>query len=89
MYLARVIGTVVATKKADNMTGLKLLVVEPVEILCHSEAVRESAQAAPGSRRRLHSLQVLLARPQTALLPRSAARYPAADARRALLLVAQ
>lgn len=31
MYLARVIGTVVATKKADNMTGLKLLVVEPVD----------------------------------------------------------
>jgi len=31
MYLARVIGTVVATTKADNMTGLKLLVVEPVD----------------------------------------------------------
>ncbi len=31
MYLARVIGTVVATKKADDMKGLKLLVVEPVD----------------------------------------------------------
>ncbi len=31
MYLARVIGTVVATTKADNMKGLKLLVVEPVD----------------------------------------------------------
>jgi microcompartment protein CcmK/EutM len=31
MYLARVIGTVVASKKADNMTGLKLLVVEPID----------------------------------------------------------
>lgn len=31
MYLARVIGTVVATKKAEHMTGLKLLVVEPVD----------------------------------------------------------
>ncbi|HEY4223091.1 MAG TPA: EutN/CcmL family microcompartment protein [Myxococcota bacterium] len=31
MYLARVIGTVVAEKKADNMRGLKLLVVEPVD----------------------------------------------------------
>lgn len=31
MYLARVIGTVVASKKADNMVGLKLLVVEPVD----------------------------------------------------------
>ncbi|MBM4279785.1 MAG: ethanolamine utilization protein EutN [Deltaproteobacteria bacterium] len=31
MYLARVIGTVVATRKADNMQGLKLLVVEPCD----------------------------------------------------------
>ena len=31
MYLARVIGTVVASTKAANMQGLKLLVVEPVD----------------------------------------------------------
>ncbi len=31
MYLARVIGTVVATRKAQDMSGLKLLVVEPVD----------------------------------------------------------
>lgn len=31
MYLARVIGTVVCTKKAPDMEGLKLLVVEPVD----------------------------------------------------------
>jgi len=31
MYLARVIGTVVATKKAQDMDGHKLLVVEPVD----------------------------------------------------------
>jgi ethanolamine utilization protein EutN len=31
MYLARVIGTVVASRKADNMIGLKLLVVEPID----------------------------------------------------------
>jgi len=30
MYLARVIGTVVASTKAQNMQGLKLLVVEPI-----------------------------------------------------------
>jgi ethanolamine utilization protein EutN len=30
MYLARVIGTVVAMQKAENMQGLKLLVVEPI-----------------------------------------------------------
>jgi microcompartment protein CcmK/EutM len=31
MYLARVIGTVVASRKAENMQGLKLLVVEPCD----------------------------------------------------------
>lgn len=31
MYLARVIGTVVASQKAANMVGLKLLVVEPID----------------------------------------------------------
>ena len=31
MYLAKVIGTVVASKKADHMQGLKLLLVEPVD----------------------------------------------------------
>lgn len=33
MYLARVIGTVVASTKAENMKGMKLLVVQP----CDSE----------------------------------------------------
>jgi ethanolamine utilization protein EutN len=31
MYLARVTGTVVATRKAAHMQGLKLLVVEPCD----------------------------------------------------------
>ena len=31
MYLARVIGTVVASQKAENMRGLKLLIVEPCD----------------------------------------------------------
>ncbi len=30
MYLAKVIGTVVATTKAEGLTGTKLLLVEPV-----------------------------------------------------------
>ena len=30
MQLARVIGDVVATRKDDNLTGLKLLVVQPL-----------------------------------------------------------
>lgn len=32
MYLARVIGSVVSTKKEDSMTGKKLLVVRPMLI---------------------------------------------------------
>ncbi|MDP2340037.1 MAG: EutN/CcmL family microcompartment protein [Deltaproteobacteria bacterium] len=31
MYLARVIGTVVCTTKAENMKGMKLLVVQPCD----------------------------------------------------------
>ena len=31
MYLARVIGTVVATRKAQDMDGHKLLIVEPID----------------------------------------------------------
>ena len=31
MYLARVIGTVVATEKADGLEGQKLLVVQPLD----------------------------------------------------------
>ncbi len=30
MQLARVVGTVVATVKADNMEGLRLLIVQPL-----------------------------------------------------------
>lgn len=30
MYLARVVGTVVATQKVEGLEGVKLLVVEPV-----------------------------------------------------------
>jgi ethanolamine utilization protein EutN len=31
MYLARVIGTVVATQKAENMKGIRLLLVQPCD----------------------------------------------------------
>jgi microcompartment protein CcmK/EutM len=30
MHLARVIGTVVATRKDDNLSGIKLLIVQPL-----------------------------------------------------------
>lgn len=31
MYLARIIGTVVATRKDDRLEGCKLLVIQPVD----------------------------------------------------------
>jgi microcompartment protein CcmK/EutM len=31
MFLAKVVGNVVSTRKADKLTGVKLLVVEPVD----------------------------------------------------------
>lgn len=33
MYLAKVIGTVVATQKDASLTGVKLLVIQPVDSL--------------------------------------------------------
>lgn len=33
MYLAKVIGTVVATRKDDSLKGVKLLVIQPVDSL--------------------------------------------------------
>lgn len=32
MYLSKVIGTVVATKKDDRLVGFKLLIISPVEL---------------------------------------------------------
>ena len=31
MYLAKVIGNVVATKKSDTLLGYKLMIVQPVD----------------------------------------------------------
>lgn len=31
MFLAKVVGNVVATKKSDTLTGYKLMVIEPVD----------------------------------------------------------
>ena len=33
MYAARVVGTVVCTSKEEKLTGLKMLVVQPVHVL--------------------------------------------------------
>ena len=51
MYTGRVIGTVVATKKYETLTGIKLLVVEtiengkPAKTIIAADATR---QAGPG-----------------------------------------
>jgi microcompartment protein CcmK/EutM len=33
MFLARVVGTVVSTRKSEKLTGVKLLVVDPVDFV--------------------------------------------------------
>lgn len=38
MYVAEVIGTVVATRKVPSMTGLKLLVVQPLILAGRGQA---------------------------------------------------
>ena len=43
MFLARVTGAVVATQKAETMTGQKLLVVEPVRVDPHDRGRLVSA----------------------------------------------
>ncbi len=53
MYLGRVIGTVVATRKISGLEGLKLLVVQPTDHTGRPNgnpevAVDASAQAGPG-----------------------------------------
>ena len=52
MYLGRVIGTVVATRKADGLTGVKLLLVQPVDAARRPVgdpiAAADTARAGPG-----------------------------------------
>lgn len=53
MYLAKVIGTVVATRKANNLDGVKMLVVQPVDEYGNPDgkkhvAVDGTLQAGPG-----------------------------------------
>ena len=38
MYLARVLGTVVARRKADGLDGVKLLIVQPLDHARHPAA---------------------------------------------------
>jgi ethanolamine utilization protein EutN len=47
MQLARVIGTLVATQKADGLEGIKFLVVQPLDK--HRQPVDEPAIAADGT----------------------------------------
>jgi microcompartment protein CcmK/EutM len=52
MYLARVIGTIVATKKAQDMDGHKLLIVEPIDkdrkAIAEPHVAIDTAQAGEG-----------------------------------------
>jgi ethanolamine utilization protein EutN len=47
MQFARVIGTLVATKKAEGLTGVKLLVVQPLDK--HRRPAGEPQVAADGT----------------------------------------
>ncbi len=54
MHLARVIGTVVATQKVENLEGVKLLLIQPVNEKKEAKghpvvAVDPNVQAGPGS----------------------------------------
>ncbi len=52
MELARVIGTVVATRKTPGLTGVKLLLVEPLDerldVVGDAFVVCDTGQAGPG-----------------------------------------
>ncbi len=52
MYLARVIGTVVATQKVPGLEGIRLLLVQPVDEAGHDRgkpvAAADLTQAGPG-----------------------------------------
>lgn len=54
MYIARVIGTVVATVKYDGLEGYRLLVVEPIDdegrVIGQPHAAVDTTQAGPGER---------------------------------------
>lgn len=54
MYLARVIGTVVATVKYEGLEGYRLLVVEPLddqgEVCGDPHAAVDVTQAGPGTK---------------------------------------
>ncbi|MCD6405698.1 MAG: EutN/CcmL family microcompartment protein [Planctomycetes bacterium] len=49
MYLAKVIGTVVATRKVEGLNGVKLLVVEPVDENGKAEGPQAVATDAVGA----------------------------------------
>ena len=54
MYLGQVIGTCVATKKVDGLTGIRLLVVQPMnrewKPVGNCQVAADSVQAGPGDK---------------------------------------
>ena len=70
MYLARVIGTVVATVKCEGLEGARILIVEPIDdegVVCGApHAAVDVTQAGPGERVFLvGSREAALALPET------------------------
>ena len=54
MYLGQVIGTCVATKKVDGLTGIRLLVVQPMnrewKPVGNRQVAADAVQAGPGDK---------------------------------------
>ena len=54
MYLGEVVGTCVATKKVDGLSGIRLLVVQPMSSdwtpVGNRQIAADSVQAGPGDR---------------------------------------
>ena len=54
MYLGQVIGTCVATKKVDGLTGIRLLVVQPMnrkwKPVGNCQVAADAVQAGPGDK---------------------------------------
>jgi microcompartment protein CcmK/EutM len=49
MYIAKIVGTVVSTRKNDNLTGKKILIVQPISVKFEPEGKCEVAIDSVGA----------------------------------------
>lgn len=49
MYIAKVVGTVVSTRKDDNLVGKKILIVQPINVRYEPEGFCEIAVDSVGA----------------------------------------